>query len=210
VSEATVKKRPISLTALRTASLRDETSCTRHSSPIIIYITNLSFSGPAGHTGTPTLVYTRGIIDAMREASNVLGIEWIIGIPLNQSDPPRLDVVYLSAEVLGEYLKVRRTPLARRKLMKYIDLATRQRARPVHHPRISPDRPVQPRNLHERDRACDQCDGERPPGGRPVPHDDWSSWHLRVRDGVVCARAHSRLQLSRTMCVHALWVLGAL
>ncbi|KZV95698.1 hypothetical protein EXIGLDRAFT_834178 [Exidia glandulosa HHB12029] len=69
--------------------------------------------GPTGYTNTPTLMYTLDIIKAIRATSDLLGIQWFLGIPMNQSEfeahalqtnPPRLEIVEAAEELMGEYL----------------------------------------------------------------------------------------------------------
>ncbi|KAH7106564.1 hypothetical protein BKA62DRAFT_299249 [Auriculariales sp. MPI-PUGE-AT-0066] len=60
--------------------------------------------GPSGFTNTPTLVYTKGIVEAMRQASDLLGITWFMGIPMNQTSPARLEIVEMAEPILGDYL----------------------------------------------------------------------------------------------------------
>ncbi|EJD47719.1 glycoside hydrolase family 79 protein [Auricularia subglabra TFB-10046 SS5] len=60
--------------------------------------------GPTGFTNTPTLSYTIDIIKAIRATSDILGIKWFVGIPMNTTDPPRLDVVEQGESIMGEYL----------------------------------------------------------------------------------------------------------
>ncbi|KAH7103155.1 hypothetical protein BKA62DRAFT_69386 [Auriculariales sp. MPI-PUGE-AT-0066] len=60
--------------------------------------------GPSSFTNTPTLVFTKGIIEAMRVASDLIGIQWIMGIPMNQSQPARLEIVETTEPILGDFL----------------------------------------------------------------------------------------------------------
>jgi len=55
-------------------------------------------------TNTPTLLYTKDIFDSMRTASDLLGIHWYLGLPMNQSEPARLEIAEVAEPVLGEYL----------------------------------------------------------------------------------------------------------
>ncbi|EJD54199.1 glycoside hydrolase family 79 protein [Auricularia subglabra TFB-10046 SS5] len=60
--------------------------------------------GPTGFTNTPTLSYTIDIIKAVRATSDLLDIKWFIGIPMNTTDPPRLDIVEAAESIMGDYL----------------------------------------------------------------------------------------------------------
>ncbi|EJD36488.1 hypothetical protein AURDEDRAFT_140062 [Auricularia subglabra TFB-10046 SS5] len=60
--------------------------------------------GPTGYTNTPTLQYTLDILKALRAASDLLEIKWFLGVPMNQTDPPRLEIVEKGETVMGEYL----------------------------------------------------------------------------------------------------------
>ncbi|KZW02482.1 glycoside hydrolase family 79 protein [Exidia glandulosa HHB12029] len=60
--------------------------------------------GPTGFTNTPTLSYTIDLIKALRAASDLLQIKWFVGIPMNTTDPPRLEIVEQGESVMGEYL----------------------------------------------------------------------------------------------------------
>ncbi|KZV84960.1 hypothetical protein EXIGLDRAFT_776006 [Exidia glandulosa HHB12029] len=64
--------------------------------------------GPSSFTNTPTLIYTPGILEAMRAASEILGIKWFLGIPMNQTcvgeTPPRLEIVEKGESIIGDYL----------------------------------------------------------------------------------------------------------
>ncbi|EJD52331.1 hypothetical protein AURDEDRAFT_81890 [Auricularia subglabra TFB-10046 SS5] len=51
---------------------------------------------------TLTLIYTKGVADAMKTASDKVGINWYIGITMNQTDPPRLDWVELATSVFDD------------------------------------------------------------------------------------------------------------
>ncbi|EJD50973.1 hypothetical protein AURDEDRAFT_160114 [Auricularia subglabra TFB-10046 SS5] len=67
-------------------------------------IGKLNGVGPSGVTETPTMFYKVSILEALRESSNILGIQWFLGIPLNVTDPPRLDIIERGEEIMGEYL----------------------------------------------------------------------------------------------------------
>ncbi|EJD47766.1 hypothetical protein AURDEDRAFT_163225 [Auricularia subglabra TFB-10046 SS5] len=60
--------------------------------------------GPSGYTNTPTVFYKLSIIEAMRATSDLLGIKWFLGIPMNQTNPPRLDIIEKGEPILGDYL----------------------------------------------------------------------------------------------------------
>ncbi|KZV96759.1 hypothetical protein EXIGLDRAFT_765001 [Exidia glandulosa HHB12029] len=71
--------------------------------------------GPTSFTNTPTLIFTLGILEAMRAASDILGIQWFLGIPMNPylisdyqrpscRDPPRLEIVEKGESIFGDYL----------------------------------------------------------------------------------------------------------
>ncbi|KZV91537.1 hypothetical protein EXIGLDRAFT_769782 [Exidia glandulosa HHB12029] len=60
--------------------------------------------GPTGFTNTPTLQFTVDIIKAVRAASDILGIKWFMGVPMNQTTPPRLEIVEQGESIMGEYL----------------------------------------------------------------------------------------------------------
>ncbi|EJD36492.1 glycoside hydrolase family 79 protein [Auricularia subglabra TFB-10046 SS5] len=60
--------------------------------------------GPTGYTNTPTLMYTLDILKALRATSDLLGIRWFLGIPMNQTTPPRLEIVEQGESIMGEYL----------------------------------------------------------------------------------------------------------
>ncbi|EJD52125.1 hypothetical protein AURDEDRAFT_111590 [Auricularia subglabra TFB-10046 SS5] len=60
--------------------------------------------GPTGYTNTPTLMYTIDIIKAIRATSDLLGIKWWLGIPMNQTNPPRIEIVEAAEDLMGEYL----------------------------------------------------------------------------------------------------------
>jgi hypothetical protein len=68
--------------------------------------------GPSSFTNTPTLVFTKGVMEAMRVVSDIIGIHWIMGIPMNQSQPARLEIVEAAEPILGDYIRVRRCLLA--------------------------------------------------------------------------------------------------
>jgi len=55
-------------------------------------------------TNTPTLLYTKDIFEAMRAASDLLGIHWYLGLPMNQTSPARLEIAEVAEPMLGEYL----------------------------------------------------------------------------------------------------------
>ncbi|KAH7099881.1 hypothetical protein BKA62DRAFT_273394 [Auriculariales sp. MPI-PUGE-AT-0066] len=56
-------------------------------------------------TNTPRVVFTKGILEAMAEISRVLGVEWYLGMPMNQSQPARLEIVEAAEPILGDYLR---------------------------------------------------------------------------------------------------------
>ncbi|KZW03384.1 hypothetical protein EXIGLDRAFT_664572 [Exidia glandulosa HHB12029] len=56
-------------------------------------------------TRTKRLVYTQGVVEAMRTASDAVGIEWFVGQTMNQTNPPRLEFVELAEQLLGDKLK---------------------------------------------------------------------------------------------------------
>ncbi|KZV91536.1 hypothetical protein EXIGLDRAFT_719226 [Exidia glandulosa HHB12029] len=60
--------------------------------------------GPTGYTNTPTLLYTLDVLKALRETSELLGIKWWLGIPMNQTTPPRLEIIEQGEAVMGEFL----------------------------------------------------------------------------------------------------------
>ncbi|KAH7103897.1 hypothetical protein BKA62DRAFT_828089 [Auriculariales sp. MPI-PUGE-AT-0066] len=80
------------------AYLVDEIDGGRHA-------TERQLFGARTPTNTPTLLYTKGIFEAMREASDLLGIEWFIGLPMNQTTPARLDIAEVAQPILGDYLR---------------------------------------------------------------------------------------------------------
>ncbi|KZV79252.1 hypothetical protein EXIGLDRAFT_476338 [Exidia glandulosa HHB12029] len=61
-------------------------------------------AGPTGATNTPTLLYTKGILEALRASSDLLGIHWFLGIPMNTTNPPRLEIMEAAEPILGDYL----------------------------------------------------------------------------------------------------------
>lgn len=60
--------------------------------------------GQKGYTNTPTVKYTKAILEALRATSDLLGIQWFLGIPMNQTDPPRLEIVEIGESIMGDYL----------------------------------------------------------------------------------------------------------
>ena len=58
----------------------------------------------AGATYSPSLLYTKDIFVAMRTASDLLGINWILGLPMNQTEPARLQVAEAAEPALGDSL----------------------------------------------------------------------------------------------------------
>ncbi|KAH7103137.1 hypothetical protein BKA62DRAFT_69091 [Auriculariales sp. MPI-PUGE-AT-0066] len=60
--------------------------------------------GPSSFTNTPTLVFTKGIVEAMKVASDLIGIKWFMGMPMNQSQPARLEIVEATEPILGDSL----------------------------------------------------------------------------------------------------------
>ncbi|KZV95942.1 hypothetical protein EXIGLDRAFT_765760 [Exidia glandulosa HHB12029] len=61
-------------------------------------------AGPTGATNTPTLLYTKSILEALRTSSDLLGIKWFLGIPMNTTNPPRLEIMETAEPILGDYL----------------------------------------------------------------------------------------------------------
>jgi len=66
--------------------------------------TERQITGVRTPTNTPTLLYTRDMFESMREASDLLGIHWYLGLPMNQTAPARLEIAETAEPILGEYL----------------------------------------------------------------------------------------------------------
>ena len=63
--------------------------------------------GPRTPTNTPTLLFTKAIFEAMRAVSDILDIHWYLGMPMNQTQPARLEIVEVAEPILGPFLRVR-------------------------------------------------------------------------------------------------------
>ncbi|KAH7106403.1 hypothetical protein BKA62DRAFT_765954 [Auriculariales sp. MPI-PUGE-AT-0066] len=60
--------------------------------------------GPSSFTNTPTVLFTKGIMEAMKVASDLIGIHWFMGAPMNQTQPARLEIIEATEPILGDYL----------------------------------------------------------------------------------------------------------